>query len=268
MLDFPTLVFPTPSSAAESRPRSQRSTRAFARPTRVASTFALLLIAAAGCRQHQSLDLPDRAAHTLPNRQEVSGLVVAAEAFLTPERVARYFGDTVWKAGYFPIVVRLENPDGARLEIERGQFSLVLSAGDEGTENGAQSQSPASLSEILRRSRSSTAAAWLLAPVLIFPAVWAASHVREFNHALTQDLATKILPTYYRLEATDRRLHGALFFRRPKGPKPLAEALENAELRLVARFEGSRVDPSSNEPATSQVGETANFVLPIVGTDE
>ncbi|MCZ6794140.1 MAG: hypothetical protein O7J95_11070 [Planctomycetota bacterium] len=238
--------------------------------SRLLSVIALLFT---GCSSYQALDLPDRAAHTLVNRQEKKRLMVASEAYLTSWDVERYFGPGLWSSGYFPVVIYLENRGSHTFEIHRNQLSLWQESSRRSETGAAETYYPRSPAAVLQDCRRSLVPAYLLTPLLIAPAVWAAREIEEYNFDLRRDIEAKAFPAYYRLEPGDPPLRGALFFQRPDGDGSLKELLESAEIRLEAKVEGSPVSAvpvaaPSESSEERQVGDSVTFVISLIGGEE
>ncbi|MBN1444253.1 MAG: hypothetical protein JXA90_16190 [Planctomycetes bacterium] len=230
--------------------------------------LVLAALVLGGCAPYRSLEIPNRAAHTLPNRQEKLGLTAALQLFLSPESVDRHFGPDLWEAGYFPVAVCFENRGAESVEIRREEFQIWLESGRDISD--ADQLRPRPLSEVAGACRRSTAAAYLWLPLLVFPAIWAHREIADYNYDLASDLQAKALPPYYRLEPGDPPLQGCLFFTRPEGVEDLAEYLKSAELWLDAKVEGSRFAWEGNEERDSEtgedkVGETITFILSLNG---
>ncbi len=86
----------------------------------VALCCAFLLEVLVGCADFPpTVTLSERPAHSLPNRQEQKALMVAARAYSTAETVSRCFGPDLWDAGFFPVVVYLENRGSNNFEFLR-----------------------------------------------------------------------------------------------------------------------------------------------------
>ncbi|HLU48985.1 MAG TPA: hypothetical protein VK116_12910 [Planctomycetota bacterium] len=222
-------------------------------------------VAGTGCASYRALSFPDRPPHSFAIRQESHGLTLAAWTLLDEAAVTRYFGDALWDAGYFPVIVHIENEGQQPAVFERGQFTLRLQEEQASVEGEGRDRAPASALDVLVRCERALWPSWLLAPLLVAPAVWAHRSVAQHNFDLTKDFAEKALPSYFRLEPGDPPLVGALFFPRPTSEEPLGEILENAELRAHVKFEGTRLgeetpdDPQATE--ASRVGFTTTFIL-------
>lgn len=222
-------------------------------------------LAFTGCVPYRALDMPERAAHSLPVRQEHDGLVLAAWTLLHENDVARYFGPDLWAEGYFPVIVHLENHGTQPAVLERKRFTLRLQRRGEGE---GDTQEPVAPVEAIEACERSTWPAWGLAPLLVVPAIWAYRSIADYNFELTQDWTGKALPAYFRVEPADHAIMGALFFRRPGATELLGDALENAELRAAVKLEGTRLDETENGSAAadeSRVGRTMTFILALRG---
>jgi len=245
--------------------------------THLGFTLACLFIA--GCASYRTSDFSNRPAHTLPNRQESKGLVVAASVYSTADAVRRHFGPDLWKAGFFPVVVYLENRGQSTFELERDQFEIWPEVSRTDRDANPAALAPANPIDLATECRRSTVGAYFLSPLLVFPAVWAHRRIEQYNFDFAEDLESKALPVYYRIEPGDPPVRGAVFFPRPVDIDSLDEFLENAELRVVAKAEGSKVAPTSEadsravhtasgKPQKPHVGESTLFILSLSGGQE
>jgi hypothetical protein len=251
---------------------------------KAAAKYPLLVLAAStllfsGCRRFQTLELPERPAHTQASRQEKEGLTVAAEVFADPLSVRHYFGPELWGARIFPVIISLENRGENTFEIQRQSFTIWIEGSAAARASTSAEESglftPLSPQDVIAQCSRSSLPAYLLAPFLVFPAFLAHNDIDSYNLELAADLRRKALPAYYRLEEGDGLLQGALFFRRPKGVASLADLLKTAELRLRVVIEGSRVEKdtapdeaSGAEERRKRVGEVVTFVLSLSSGEE
>lgn len=259
---------PIPATSTSERPprRARRSaTRAL--------LAAALLLPVAGCGTFRARELPAKSAHSIRQRQAVRGLTVAATVLTEPREVRRHYGPELWSAGYFPVLVRLENRGDTTFEVERDRFEIWL----EGHGDDEVPLRPVPPNRVIEGTRRSTAASWLLLPLLVFPALWARESIDEYNFLRESDLVAKSLATYHRIEPGDPQVDGTLFFARPEGEtEDLSELLASAELWLVAATEGDALagadrEPGADPPVASEggrrVGASVRFIVPIGGGD-
>jgi hypothetical protein len=231
-----------------------------------APLWGIAAAALASCVPYRALELPRRPAHSLPIRQESEGLTVAAWAVLESEEIGRYFGPQLWDAGYFAVVVHIENRAEQPVVLERDRFALRLQP--DSVTLTALTKAPITTGEVTVDCESSRVLAHLLTP-LVWPSLSLHAAAAEFDFEQTRDLFDKALPSYIRIEPGDPILIGALFFRRGATDEPLREALRNSELRAEVQFEGTRLETGADEGSAKsetgplKVGRTVAFVLAL-----
>jgi len=206
------------------------------------TAFLALLIA--GCSRFQTFDLPAGPAHTLGNSKEKFGLTLAAELLAEPLAIEYQFGTELTAAGYFPVLIFVENRGTGSFELRRDHFAMVL-------ENGERFD-PMSPKQVLLETRKSTLPALLLAP-LILPPFFVYRNIEEYNFRLAHNLLTKSLPGSLRVEEGDPALVRALFFKDP-GRSLARKGREGSVLQLLVEKEGGK-------PAATAAVAMTRFVV-------
>jgi hypothetical protein len=116
----------------------------------------LLALLCTSCSNFQTFDLPTRPAHTLGSSKEKFGLTVAATLLAEPLAIEHQFGPELKAAGYFPMLLFVENRGPGSFELRRDDLAMIL-------ENGERFR-PASPGPVLAETQRSKGAALLLAP--------------------------------------------------------------------------------------------------------
>lgn len=171
------------------------------------------------------------------NYQDRNGLTVAARLLVDPVTLEYYYGRELSGAGYFSVIVQIENREEGSFELEREDFVVVLENGDRFVP-----VRPLDVLAGIRRSPLNLTSV-LLSP-LIFPPVLVYTNTRDYNFEMARSFQKKAFPAALRLESGDAPLTRALFFRDPRDPpRPDAE-FDSSVLQFLVEEEGS---PTSQE---------------------
>ena len=210
------------------------------------------VLTAVGCSTYQAADLPDRPAHSHPNRQVKHDFVVASELLLEDSAARHQFGPELRADDYFPVILYIENRGERILELQRSAVEVVL-------ESGKRFQ-PVSPLVVLGRIERSYAPAYLLAP-LIVPPFYVHRSIREYNHDMASNFLNKSFPESLRVEPGDPPKRFAFFYHDKELPDS-EPSFASSVLEVQVEVQGT--PPKGVARASAFIGESTVFTLSLL----
>ena len=170
-----------------------------------AACFCALAGISSGCASYRAMPLnTGEPAHSRPYRQELHGVVLAADLVADAERTRALFYRILQDQGIVPVVLHLQNKGDRTLVLHRERICVRLENGEVFT--------PIDPGEVIAVSRTRRAWSYIGLP-LVLPYLYIDDQIAAFNFELDQDYRDKSLPNYLRVAPGDRPTSRALFFR-------------------------------------------------------